>query len=501
MGIHDIFQCLPEIALAVALISGSVGLALVGTAYWQKLQADRTLALLYAKRTRANAISVGASSRGETHKVVSEIALSSLPRIPGLQSLVWDDTLLPLDVHSERSSETGDDAPANASGPEENGDLSELEAFPDAQEDGALSPPQSENEDAASAFEQPIAALRTGEIPGAAPQPERRAQQEPPPVELEIELRDAVWGEESKSTSGEVVEASECQDLCLASLRPIFRDLVDASVFAPKAIAVGGEALVQVFLHKLHQKPTVYSLAMETDPNAGSKGVHTLAVEVERGQHIEIALEGRRLNVDQAVQTVVWRGDPCACQFTVTAPKDLAGHTFHPRAVVLIDGVPAGSVTFALTAETKRTNTDIELRGDRARRYNYAFLSYASADRFEVLRRAQMLRLTGIGFFHDLLSLEPGECWEKQLYEEIDRCDVFYLFWSSQAKASEWVLKETEYALARRACSAEGDPDIIPVIIEGPPPPTPPESLKDIQFNDWMLYVLAGEQRGASAEH
>jgi hypothetical protein len=169
--------------------------------------------------------------------------------------------------------------------------------------------------------------------------------------------------------------------------------------------------------------------------------------------------------------------------------------------LVLVDSVPVGSLTFALkvTAEAV-SKTEPELRGDRARRYAYAFLSYASPDRAEVIKRAQGLRAGGTSFFNDLLSLDPGERWEKRLYEEIDRCDVFYLFWSSKAKASEWVMKETEYALARRLTSENGDPDIIPVIIEGPPPPSPPESLKEIHFNDNLLYVLAavGDGRAGS---
>jgi hypothetical protein len=57
-------------------------------------------------------------------------------------------------------------------------------------------------------------------------------------------------------------------------------------------------------------------------------------------------------------------------------------------------------------------------------------------------------------------------------------------------------MKETEYALARRMSSESSDPDIIPVIIEGPPPPSPPEALKDIHFNDSLLYVLAGAGGG-----
>lgn len=276
-------------------------------------------------------------------------------------------------------------------------------------------------------------------------------------------------------------------------------DLVDVSVFGPTAIQAGGEGLIQVFLHTLGQREIAKALAQEADSEATRRGAQTLAAEIAQGQGVQIVLEGRGVGVDQQMQTVVWRGEPCACQFTVSAAANPTGRTFHPRVLVLVDSVPVGSLTFALkvTAEAA-SKTEPELRGDRARRYSYAFLSYASPDRAEVLKRAQGLKAGGTSFFNDLLSLEPGERWERRLYQEIDRCDVFYLFWSSKAKDSEWVMKETEYALARRAASANGDPDIIPIIIEGPPSATPPESLKDIHFNDSLLYVLAGIAGGSS---
>lgn len=281
--------------------------------------------------------------------------------------------------------------------------------------------------------------------------------------------------------------------------KEIGADLVDMSVFGPTAIEAGGEGLIQVFLHTLSQREIAKALAQETDPDTARRGVQTLAAEIARGQRVEIILEGRGLSVGGEMQTVAWRGEPCACQFTVSAPMEASGRTFHPRVLVLVDSVPVGSLTFTLkiTAETVR-ETEPELRGDRARRYHYAFLSYASPDRAEVLKRAQGLKAGGTSFFNDLLSLDPGERWQNRLHQEIDRCDVFYLFWSSQAKESEWVMKETEYALARRMASANGDPDIVPVIIEGPPPPSPPESLKDIHFNDSLLYVLAGVGGGRS---
>ncbi len=273
--------------------------------------------------------------------------------------------------------------------------------------------------------------------------------------------------------------------------KPTKADLVDVSVFGPTAVKAGGEGLIQVFLHHLSQREIAKALAQETDPDAVRRGTQTLAAEIAQGQRVEIILEGRGLDVDQPMQSLVWRSEPCACQFTVTAPKHATGRTLHPRVLVLVNSVPVGSLTFTLKV-TEDATAPTEMRGDRARRYTYAFLSYASPDRAEVIKRAQGLKAGGTSFFNDLLSLEPGERWEQKLYEQIDRCDVFYLFWSTHAKASKWVTQEIEYALARSAASPNGEPDIIPVIIEGPPPPTPPDTLKDIHFNDSLIYVLAG---------
>ena len=128
-------------------------------------------------------------------------------------------------------------------------------------------------------------------------------------------------------------------------------------------------------------------------------------------------------------------------------------------------------------------------KGEMAGRYNQAFLSNASPDRKEVLKRAQVLSAAGISFFHDVLSLDPGARWEQEIYKAIDGCDLFLLFWSRAAKESEWVIKEAEYALR---CQGEGNtPDIVPVILETPPPLPPPPSLAGIHFNDRIHYLIS----------
>jgi TIR domain-containing protein len=100
-----------------------------------------------------------------------------------------------------------------------------------------------------------------------------------------------------------------------------------------------------------------------------------------------------------------------------------------------------------------------------------------SADRVEVLKRVQMLARLGTKYFQDLLSLEPGDKWERELYRQIDRSDLFLLFWSTAVRESTWVRKELQYALQRKGA----------------------DELADVHFNDELLYVIAGTRTTADA--
>lgn len=105
-----------------------------------------------------------------------------------------------------------------------------------------------------------------------------------------------------------------------------------------------------------------------------------------------------------------------------------------------------------------------------------------------------MLRLLNIRYFQDVLDLEPFERWERRLYEEIGKCDLFLLFWSTPARDSKWVMEELHYALDHKHENAAALPHIRPVVVEGPPVPEPPKDLKKFHFNDFMIYFIAATQ-------
>lgn len=72
----------------------------------------------------------------------------------------------------------------------------------------------------------------------------------------------------------------------------------------------------------------------------------------------------------------------------------------------------------------------------------------------------------------------------------IDDADLFLLFWSSSARDSVYVRREIGYAIQLKRGTDEAPPEIIPIVIEGPPAPAPPEELAHLQFSDRILYFL-----------
>ena len=105
-----------------------------------------------------------------------------------------------------------------------------------------------------------------------------------------------------------------------------------------------------------------------------------------------------------------------------------------------------------------------------------------------MLKRAEALLAAKLEVFQDVLRLRAGQQWEKEIYREIDGCDLFLLFWSRAAQTSEWVEREARYALRRQRRTLDGVPDIVPINLETV---DPPEYLKHIQFGHPFFNLLA----------
>jgi hypothetical protein len=263
---------------------------------------------------------------------------------------------------------------------------------------------------------------------------------------------------------------------------------VDAAVFCPPRVPRDGVFLVQVFLYPPGAEGAVEDRAIGADPGAEHRGTYSLPLDLPRGTRVDLHLEMPALTVAEPDAVVAWRGRPTAAQFEVGVPAGAAGPDAIGRVRFAVAGVPAGTLRFQVAVVAAGTPADRAAPRDvRGVKYRRAFVSYSSGDRPEVLRRVQAFRIAGMSVFQDILDLDPGERWERALYREIDTCDVFLLFWSRAAAASEWVGREIDYALARKGGDDGRPPDIQPVPIEGPPIVPPPERLRHLHFNDALL--------------
>jgi hypothetical protein len=280
-------------------------------------------------------------------------------------------------------------------------------------------------------------------------------------------------------------------------------DVVDVIAFAPSYVGRQESFLVQVFLDRTSEDDNkAEAAAFASDPNTSKRAVATLDVELASGDRIDIKLEAAGLWVEEPEHSLVWRGKARSCAFLVAVPKDFSGDRAVIQARIYRQASPIGRIAFSTPIEVEDRSAQLSPVGEFSRAYHRAFLSYASADRAEVIKRAQALRAANIDFFMDLLSLEPGERWEKRLYSEIDQCDLFVLFWSNAARGSEWVGKEIEYALdciKKHPAQDVARPEIHPILLEGPPPPKPPDSLDYLHFNDPFLYLIASMEKLAAA--
>jgi hypothetical protein len=266
-------------------------------------------------------------------------------------------------------------------------------------------------------------------------------------------------------------------------------EIVECSVFGPPAAPPGKTILIQVFLHLANQTERASFLASTMDASAKLKATKSLELPIRRGAHVEVAFSANGLEVDDPVESVVWRGQPAYCQFLATIPAASSGQSFFPVVRVSVDRKLVGCIKFRLSSDAAASQPVSEPLGDHAGPYKYAFVSYASKDRKEVLKRVQMLEILKTKFFQDVLSLDPGDRWEKKLYENIDRCDLFLLFWSQAAKDSQWVLKEAEYALAHQRENPHSEPDLVPVVLEQNV--VPPPGLSAFHFNDRIQYLIS----------
>lgn len=271
---------------------------------------------------------------------------------------------------------------------------------------------------------------------------------------------------------------------------PHHTDDLRMSVRSPSAVEPGRKFMLQVWFFRFLQRALVAKRARQADGEATDRGTSALGVAARRGAELVVTIDVGGLNANETVQTLTWHGVPVSAQFQLTAPNLALKARYFPTIRVFLDGIPIAKQTVALKAEPV-TIVSAKVRDNDSKNYRRAFLSYAAPDRAKVMLQAQALKAVGVQVFQDVLKLDPGQRWEQQLYNYIAKADLFMLFWSKDAAQSAWVIREAEFALHCQRTRRKDSPEIVPVILDGPPPALPPPSLNHIHFNDPVRCIMA----------
>jgi hypothetical protein len=259
-------------------------------------------------------------------------------------------------------------------------------------------------------------------------------------------------------------------------------DRVSFSLVGLAAMAPGSRTVLEVWAH----------LPGQRDQIPGSRIISKAGTRIIRGTTINVHLVIAGLAVKDPDDVIIWDGEPANATFPIDVPAGMAKGQCPGTVLFLVGGIQVAKLHFVIEIGLHEA-----LRGaisSSVHQPNSAFASYAHKDRNDVLARIQgMCKIDpSLDVFLDVASLRSGEQWSERLISEIERRDVFYLFWSDAARRSEWVTREWRTALEKRGVAY-----IDPVPLVSPDLVPPPDELRGhLHFDDWMLRYMSGRSQG-----
>jgi hypothetical protein len=276
--------------------------------------------------------------------------------------------------------------------------------------------------------------------------------------------------------------------------------LIEFAAYAPPQAMAGEEFYIQLFLHELSNEKLVEELAAENEPTTKEQGSIPITIPLQSGDHVRVCLDGDgAVVIGNSVQQFDWNDKFEHVAFALLLPRNLQPRQLRPIVRLYVKGLPVGILRLRIDVVRRSQNIQPRSVTERCQHFKKGFISYTSKDRLEALRAAQVLKLLNIDVFADVFALRAGQNWAEGLSKAIAECDLFLLVWSTSARNSEWVLRETLLALGKQRESNCGEPAIVPLIVEGPPPVEPPPELQHIHFNDVMQTVYFAEEQSRGA--
>ena len=252
--------------------------------------------------------------------------------------------------------------------------------------------------------------------------------------------------------------------------------------FYPREVPTQQWQTLLVYTHIADALDTVRRDALKFAEELGERPrvMHAAAAQpVERGTTLTIvpSCAGVRFNPERL--SLSWDEDWQRSSFRFSVADELAGSAAAGEIAVYVGPLILAVLKFGLLVSDGEPS-DVPIGAAQQQQTvgpSSVFASYSHDDTPVVLACRNAYKALGLTVNIDVDALRSGDQWDPRLMQLIDGSDVFQLFWSARAAASEPVQREWRYALAH----SRGAGYIRPVYWEQPLIAPPPE-LSNVHF-------------------
>jgi hypothetical protein len=276
----------------------------------------------------------------------------------------------------------------------------------------------------------------------------------------------------------------------------------DVTVMAPRMARPREKIIIQVLIHTPDKDSIAQSKARQLDPRSQSLASTQLAIQLNMHDAIRVTLDCEEAKIAERAKKTIWNGRYVTVQFQMQLPDTESPRVLMPRIMVYVNGAPRADTFFKIVVSPDAPDPALSIVEQQGHCYCKHFLSYASEDRARALDVWNGMKIVGAEPFMDVVSMRAGEGWEHRLEKEIERHDLFVLFWSRHARASEWVMREAAFAMK---CSKRDPSNPRPQMHPHPLEPPdiggdPPDFLRELHLNDPNVYISYHEEKRAQED-
>lgn len=255
---------------------------------------------------------------------------------------------------------------------------------------------------------------------------------------------------------------------------------VNFSATAPRKLSREAYNIIHLIVYEDEYRSVVNGIVH--DKEIPQREIPGGTAEIEEDSVVKIILKSPDFELYYEEERL-WKRKYIDFAIPIMLPSELRKKQVMFQAVIYINNIIATRLSFVVKCNSFRTQKISISREDILS----AFISYASQDRSKAALIIQGMRKArpDMDIFFDVETLRSGEKWEDAIHQEIRNRDILYLFWSNYAKKSKWVDTEWRYAY-----SINGEDGIEPMPLEPAWSCPPPDELKNMHFNDNLLYII-----------